>query len=297
MKNINSIKKKIHIVAGFPRSGTTFLYHNLQKHPSVYVPYRKELAFFAYYHSKGYQWYLNHFKDMKTNQIGFDISSLYLLSRDTIRKIKKFNSSVKMIVSVRDPVEFALSMYAQVNSYSSKPPAFKDFIEEYCFKRINKNHVFQLSNNYIPDTVDMIQNLFGDNLLIYDFTAFTKNPLIILKSIESFVGIKPYFNSHSFDSMKINSSNRKSIKLISTLLVTGDLFPRILRHIFPDNIIRSVRTITNKFSSNKQSSEKYLHTPSHIQLAQEVFADQRNFYLELFKNHEIQLGSGDPFKY
>jgi len=222
-------KEKISIVAGLPRTGTTFLYHNLQKHPSVFVPYRKELAFFIYYYSKGIDWYLDHFSSMKPHQIGIDVSSIYLLHNFSIERIKDFNPDIKLIVGVRDPVEFALSMYAQANSYSFRLPSFEDFIINYRFSRINDKLNIQLADNFVPRTLEKIQNAFGDNLLLYNYKFLKEDPLAILKAIESFVEIPQYFNENNFDNVVINSGSRRHIKFVSSLLATRDIYPRMLR--------------------------------------------------------------------
>ena len=68
--------KKICIVAGMPRSGPTFLYYTLQKHPSFFVPVRKEIDFFNLNYEKGREWYAKYFSSMPKEDIGFDISHL-----------------------------------------------------------------------------------------------------------------------------------------------------------------------------------------------------------------------------
>ncbi|MBN2757956.1 MAG: hypothetical protein JXR51_12320 [Bacteroidales bacterium] len=40
-----------------PRAGTTFMYHYLQKHPEVFLPYRKEIQYFDLNYSEGENWY------------------------------------------------------------------------------------------------------------------------------------------------------------------------------------------------------------------------------------------------
>ena len=61
MTNKNLESKKLVVVAGMARAGTTFLYHNFMLHPDIYVPARKELAFFSYNYDHGYDWYQSFF--------------------------------------------------------------------------------------------------------------------------------------------------------------------------------------------------------------------------------------------
>ena len=39
-------KKPTVLVAGFPRSGSTYLYHLLKQHPDIYIPQIKEINYF-----------------------------------------------------------------------------------------------------------------------------------------------------------------------------------------------------------------------------------------------------------
>ena len=200
------MKEKIIIIGGMPRSGTTFLYHNIQKHPAIYVPYRKELEFFNYYYDKGYDWYLDHFKDMKPGQVGFDIGPKYFLDAAVVDRIKKFNPDIKVILGIRNPVEFALSWYAQYSTFNLQMPPFEEFIKSYSLKRLDKVLQVHLDNDLIPRMIEEYRSAFGENLLMFNYNLFKKSPLAILQTIENFAGVDPYFNEDNFDNVVINGS-------------------------------------------------------------------------------------------
>ena len=42
------MKKPNFIIAGFPKCGTTSLYHYLNEHPQIFMPNQKELHFFTF---------------------------------------------------------------------------------------------------------------------------------------------------------------------------------------------------------------------------------------------------------
>jgi len=85
-----NIKNKIFIIPGMPRAGTTFLYHNLQLHPEIFVPYRKEVNYFTFDHKRGEKWYFSMFDEMTDNQIGADISPFYFMDDFAPERIKKY---------------------------------------------------------------------------------------------------------------------------------------------------------------------------------------------------------------
>ena len=80
------IKKPNVLVAGFPKCGSTFLYHLLKQHPDIFIPNIKELNYFNKDHFfisdpeilnpryfKSADWYYGFFKSNKKTIIDFSI--------------------------------------------------------------------------------------------------------------------------------------------------------------------------------------------------------------------------------
>jgi hypothetical protein len=74
-------RPNVFIIPGMPRCATTFLYHNLQKHPSVFCPFRKETNYFSVNYHKGIDWYRHLYREIRPGQIGADVSPSYLLHK------------------------------------------------------------------------------------------------------------------------------------------------------------------------------------------------------------------------
>lgn len=293
MGNINKLNSlPSFMMAGMPRTATTFLYFTLQQHPAVYLPFRKEVNFFTVNYDKGLDWYNGLYKDMADDEVGCDISPLYFMDDNSIERIKKLKA-FKIILSIRDPVEWVLSFYAQFKSFDPSVQEFKNFIEGHDYQFGKKKLHLEFKNNKVPRTVEAFKKAFGDNLLIYNYSFFKKNPLKVLQTIESFVGIQPYFNESNFENIKINASNRTNIKFISYIL-SRESFISFLHSALPRRLVLFSRNIFDSFSAQPKDSA-YVHLPENIQLAEENFADQRKAILELFSEHNIILGSGRPF--
>ena len=92
-------RPKIFVVFGMPRTGTTYLYHALARHPRIFVPYRKESYFFSVNHGKGEDWFRSLYKGIGTDQIGADINPLYYLDADSIDRILAYDPNVKVILA------------------------------------------------------------------------------------------------------------------------------------------------------------------------------------------------------
>ena len=59
------------LVIGAPRAGTTWIAKNLSEHPSVFVPFKKEIHFFDSYYDRGQAFYESYF-DEAADRIAVD---------------------------------------------------------------------------------------------------------------------------------------------------------------------------------------------------------------------------------
>jgi len=277
-----------------PRSGTTFLYHTFQKHPSIFVPFRKEIDYFTFNYYRGKCWYQQFYSGMQSNQLGCDISPSYFIDRSSLKRIKNFNRDVKVVLIVRDPVEFVVSWYRHLNTFVWDLPDFGTFMENYSLK-IKKYQIHvELNNNFIVNMINNYREVFGDNLLLCSFDLLKRDPLSLLHSIESFIGIPPYFQHSNFDNMPINASGRGNIKLISYILSRGIVI-KVISVLFPDKLILSMRNAFDRISIKGLSLKDNRNGLEHHVFAEETLVDQRLFVKKLFSDSDILRGSGDPF--
>ena len=91
MKLTRDTRLPIIVIPGMPRAGTTFLYHNLQKHPSIFLPFRKEIDYFnRIYRHRGINWFHSLFKGIRDGQYAGDISPACWFEPNTIKYINIF---------------------------------------------------------------------------------------------------------------------------------------------------------------------------------------------------------------
>jgi hypothetical protein len=291
-------ERRITIVAGMPRSGTTFLYHALGKHPAIFVPFIKETDYFSVNYDLGRKWYLGLFQEMLPQQVGFDISPSYFLVPSTVDRIREFDRHIRVVLAVRDPAEFASSLYCQLRNASWRMPPFESFIEHYVGKLGPARVDLALRENVVPGRLEQYRKAFGENLLLYSYALFKRNPLFVLQAIESFVGVPRHFNEETFENVVINAANRKNIKLFSYLM--GQL-KRGAGLAFVTNasvrgMLKSVRTTSDRMSKKDYDDSRIGQYPQeYMQIAEEALSDQRAAVTELFAEAEMQLGSGTPY--
>jgi Sulfotransferase domain len=105
-------------IIGAPKSATTTLWQYLSRHPNVFMPGLKEPHYFSFdlrfNRIKTEQQYMELFKeaDMQDKIVG-EASVYYLYSDTAVTNIENINHNAKYIVSVRNPVEMAVSLHAE----------------------------------------------------------------------------------------------------------------------------------------------------------------------------------------
>jgi hypothetical protein len=103
------------LVIGAPRSGTTWIDKNLREHPDVYMPKHKELHFFDVHYERGLPYYESFFADWKQQRAVGEATPDYIhgqyTTRDIPRLIKQHLPDVKLIASLRNPVDRAYSRF------------------------------------------------------------------------------------------------------------------------------------------------------------------------------------------
>jgi hypothetical protein len=285
---------RIFVVAGMPRAGTTFLYHHLQKHPDVFMPFRKETNYFSANYARGVSWFADHFAEMQPKQIGGDINPSYFLVQESAERIAQYSPAPKVILCVRDPVEWALSLYSQVLSFDWQVNDFPEFVRGHRWKIANQRFAIRIDDGFMVRMIEHYRQTFGDHLLLYSFEAFRRDPLHILQVIESFLGLPSYFCQGNFNNRVINAANQRTNKLLRSIS-NSETFISIIDSFLPRALVRWARTLVdggNKLQSKKPPRGQTLRNK---QWAEEVFQSERDYVRELFSEREIQLGTGQLF--
>lgn len=118
---------------GVPRGGTTWLHQQLARHHDIYMPTRrKEIRFFDRYFDKGFAWYESFFCEPeereKYHAIG-EISPQYLYCPACPERIAQSLPNVKLIVTLRHPVDRAYSQYGFAVQRRNYRGSFAEFID------------------------------------------------------------------------------------------------------------------------------------------------------------------------
>jgi hypothetical protein len=99
------------VAVGAGKCGTTWLYGLMKAHGEICESRVKETLFFETYHHKGYGWYESLFQRRSGHRTAGEVSNTYIFDPRVARRIYEYNPGMKIIVTVRNPVERALSHF------------------------------------------------------------------------------------------------------------------------------------------------------------------------------------------
>lgn len=95
---------------GAQKCASTWLHRILAEHPQVTVPAEKEIDFFSYRYDHGFQWYERCFADAGPGSLARgEISPSYFCEPSAPARLARYAPDVRILLSLRDPVQRALS--------------------------------------------------------------------------------------------------------------------------------------------------------------------------------------------
>lgn len=169
------------IIAGAPRSGTTWLYHVLERHPQIFMnqPLKPEPKFFLI--DELYQLGLEHyvpkwFSHASADQMWGEKSTNYLESPVVPSRIHKCLPKVKLIFILREPVARAFSNYlwSRMNDLENEDFATAIALEKKRARQLSEDLKYARPYDYLS------RGLYAKLLRPY-FALFPKSQILCLK--------------------------------------------------------------------------------------------------------------------
>lgn len=170
---------------GVPKSASNWLYQCLIAHPEVVAP-RKELHFFSdsRAYRRGIEHYAAAFHACPIDRIAGEFTPIYMSGLETAARMRRWLPQVRIIASLRDPVQRAFSHY----KYSIQMHA-----------RLSSRSTFEAAIEYDPELLD--QGLYGEqleryyalfppeNILVLMHEEILAKPTEVIRRLYEFVGI------------------------------------------------------------------------------------------------------------
>ena len=112
------------LYVGPDKAGSSWLHEVLLKHPDVYLTPAKDLYFFDRYYDRGLAWYAAQFRDARHEAVVGEVCQDYLFHPEAAERIHETLGPVRVMVSLRDPVERAWSSYLYMRKHGIGPDTF-----------------------------------------------------------------------------------------------------------------------------------------------------------------------------
>jgi len=222
-------------IVGPQRTGTSWLYRNLDEHPQIFMSKPKELFFFNKLRSKDHpryrsdelSWYLDFFTPQRfyrkmlkrqkrfgkiylPNVRGEATASYSTLHPGIIEEITILNPKIKIIMIIRNPIDRAWSHAKK--ELSEKQGRTLDRITDTEFKEFF-NQSYQLKCARYADNIDTWSEFLSEGNIFVDFFDDIKsNPERLLLNVFSFLGVEDdqkFISSLAYE--KVNSTEASHI--------------------------------------------------------------------------------------
>jgi hypothetical protein len=179
---------------GAQRTGTSWIYACLYEHPQICMP-QKEINFFSRDRnwSRGFEWYEGIFAECPSSAIAGELSTSYLTDTQAAARISDRYPGVRLIVSLRHPVERAFSSYLNDVVAGVVPAATG-------FKQALQSHPEYVDGGRYARHLRTYLELFPrDQLLVSIFDDARRDPVEAMREIYRFLGADPAFRAMMLD--------------------------------------------------------------------------------------------------
>lgn len=195
------------IGVGVPRGGTTWMHKVLSYHPEITTSEPKEIHFFNSDHkySSGFDTYCKSFHPINPNTKMGEFTPAYFYSDDALRRIKHHYPDIKIIVSLRHPVDRAYSNFCFHKNIGVINPkvGFYEFIT-------TKRQQYWKESLY-AERLNFLQQLFGESLKIVLFKDIQNDPNEVLKELHQFLGVA-HIPLSDVQLASINESSKAAVR-------------------------------------------------------------------------------------
>jgi hypothetical protein len=248
------------IIAGL-KCGSTSLYHYLGQHPDIYLGDTKEIIYFGRnkLYEKGDQ-FLEKYYDLEkianAKVVGLTDPGI-LPNKNTPERIQEYNSNMKFILVLRDPVLRAYSAYsyALINGWEKEKNSFSDDIKLELEGKQREFSYFHygLYSEHLENWLNFFEK---DRFLILTFDDMKNNPESFFDRVFEFLDV----DKVTIDTQKKhNVTSEVRSKTLQKLLGDSINIKEVLMEYLPLKVVVFIKNIFNlvwKLNIKKQKKKK-----------------------------------------
>lgn len=216
----NGAVKPNFIGIGAQKCASTWLYRILADHPEAGVSAEKEVDFFSYRFDHGYRWYESrfaHFAGQGRRAIG-EISPSYFCDPAAAERVARYVPDAKIVVSLRDPVERAISNHRHEVRVGHVPRGDASFESG-----LANNPMYIEQGLYAKHLRRWMEHFPPDRILVVLVDDIRRDHVAVTRIVYDFLDLDPSFVPPSADD-RVNRSFAIRYRRLS------DLKDRVYRH-------------------------------------------------------------------
>lgn len=204
---------------GPDKSGSSWLFEVLRNHPDCFVPACKDVYYFDEHYDKGMDWYLDFFRDARPGVPAMgELSHSYLFSMEAADRIRQDLPGVKLMASLRQPVERCYSHYLYLVSSGLVTSSFAETID---------NRPGLTRSSYYAKSVEGYLERFGaERFKVLFFDDLKKDPRHYASQVYDFLGLS--FNEAFDYDKKVREARAARNVYLARLAKHGALMARKL---------------------------------------------------------------------
>lgn len=212
MTKLNNLPSFIGI--GAMRCGTTWLTEQLRDHPEIHIPpHFKEVHFFDHFFEKGIDWYTAHFADREQLQITGEFTPNYIRDEHALQRIHETCPEVKLILSLRNPIDRAFSHYNFLRIRKSIDRSFLAALQDPRFELLKAGlygEQLQKCLSFFP----------AEQLHVINFDDIKNQPRQVMSGLYAYLGVDTQFVPEQLTKKANEKHGVKSVFLSRSLKST-----------------------------------------------------------------------------
>lgn len=277
--------KKLLVIIGSAKAGTTALAHYLPTHPDLVLGTQKETRFFTHFAEKdwsgprgnafkaslivGHDAYAENFAGLTEDQWAIDASTDYIWCEETPELMRRYAETcdVRVIAIVRDPIDRAVSEYNHTLRRNMEPLSFSASVdaEEERYQASWNPLFYHKRRSLVRDNIHRFHDVFGDHLMVLDYKDL-KDISALMQRVCTFLDIPALEQAPVLEQKNINYLPRNRL---AKTVAKSDTLKALGRRLLPRQVRKSVRGMLRTNARNIETV-----TPQERQGFQALLADE-----------------------
>jgi hypothetical protein len=224
MKKIRAMLPNF-LIVGAEKSGTTWLYDRLHRHPDVFMPEVKEIHFFNHlnsnrtprrnYEKHDFEWYRDHFRRWNGEAAVGEATPMYLCDERAPARIQNHLPEVKLVACLRHPTDRAYSHYWMARGKNHTERSFRQVVSQKILKFIERGRYGRQLERYL--------DRFGrSQLRILIHEEVFADPVRHLNELCTFLGVEDTFcHNQDWITEVVNRSSTVRVPLLHRAIGTA----------------------------------------------------------------------------